>query len=157
MKKILAMLMLVVAFAVLGTPDSYAGEKNKDHAAATAVFTVSPKMTCQNCEKKIKSNLRFEKGVKVIVTDVKAGTVTVTYLPKVTSVEKIISSFKKIGYVAIETTAETARGECAESKCSSCQSATGCTSSKACAKSQGKKCSDCAKNGTEDCCRNKKK
>jgi len=32
----------------------------------TVVFTVSPKMSCQNCENKIKSNLRFEIDVKEI-------------------------------------------------------------------------------------------
>ena len=31
----------------------------KDNNKATGVFTVSPKMTCQKCEDKIKSNLRF--------------------------------------------------------------------------------------------------
>ena len=36
----------------------------------TTVFTTSPQMHCENCENKIKGNLRFEKGVKKIVTDI---------------------------------------------------------------------------------------
>ena len=46
----------------------------------TTVFTTSPQMHCENCENKIKGNLRFEKGVKKIVTDIDSQTVTVTYL-----------------------------------------------------------------------------
>ena len=36
----------------------------------TVVFTTTPQMHCANCEAKIKGNLRFEKGVKAIKTDV---------------------------------------------------------------------------------------
>lgn len=43
------------------------------------MFTTSPQMHCENCENKIKGNLRFEKGVKKIVTDIDSQTVTVTY------------------------------------------------------------------------------
>ena len=32
----------------------------------TVVVTTQPQMHCENCEKKIKGNLRFEKGVKEI-------------------------------------------------------------------------------------------
>ena len=30
----------------------------------TVVVTTQPQMHCENCEKKIKGNLRFEKGIK---------------------------------------------------------------------------------------------
>ena len=45
----------------------------------TVVLTTNPEMHCNNCEKKIKSNLRFEKGVKVIETDLRTKTVTIKY------------------------------------------------------------------------------
>lgn len=45
----------------------------------TVVFKTSPEMHCENCENKIKSNLRFEKGIKEIVTDLNTKTVKVTY------------------------------------------------------------------------------
>ena len=34
----------------------------------TVVFTTNPQMHCENCENKIKGNLRFEKGIKEITT-----------------------------------------------------------------------------------------
>lgn len=40
---------------------------------AVAVFKLTPRMTCSNCENKIKSNLRFEKGVSEIVTDLRSA------------------------------------------------------------------------------------
>ena len=76
-------------------------------ADSTAVFTVEPKMSCANCEKKIKSNLRFEKGIKSIATSVPQQTVTIVYNPKKTNVEAIKKGFAKIGYkAAIATPAE---------------------------------------------------
>ena len=59
-----------------------------------------PKMSCQNCENKIKSNLRFEKGIKSIETSLDSQTVTVVFNPKKTNVENIQKGFKKIGYAA---------------------------------------------------------
>lgn len=67
---------------------------------STIAFAVSPQMTCSNCEKKIKSNLRFEKGVKSIETSLKDKKVTVTYNPGKTSPEALTAAFKKIGYTA---------------------------------------------------------
>lgn len=63
-------------------------------------FTVSPKMSCANCEKKIKTNLRFEKGVKKIYTSIPAQKVNITYNPEKTSEESLVKALKKIGYDA---------------------------------------------------------
>ncbi len=63
-------------------------------------FTVSPKMSCANCEKKIKTNLRFEKGVKKINTSIPAQKVNITYNPEKTSEESLVKALKKIGYDA---------------------------------------------------------
>ncbi len=57
-------------------------------------------MSCQNCENKIKSNLRFEKGVSKVETDLKSQKITVSYDASKTSAEAITKSFKKIGYTA---------------------------------------------------------
>ncbi|MBR2200637.1 MAG: heavy-metal-associated domain-containing protein, partial [Bacteroidales bacterium] len=43
----------------------------------TLVLTTNPQMHCENCENKIKNNIRFEKGVKSIETDIAAQTVTI--------------------------------------------------------------------------------
>ena len=72
----------------------------KENAKETVVFTVVPKMTCQNCVNKIKTNIRFEKGVNEITPALKAQKVTVTYDPAKTNKEKLVEAFKKIGYKA---------------------------------------------------------
>lgn len=66
----------------------------------TVAFTVNPPMHCNNCENKIKSNLRFEKGIKKIDTDLKGQLVTVTFDPSKTDEGRIAEGFKKIGYEA---------------------------------------------------------
>ncbi len=80
MKKILSISFIFLMMALI------ASAKSDDK---TVVFTMSPKMSCQNCENKIKSNLRFEKGVKEIVTSLPAQTVTITYSGDKTNPEKI--------------------------------------------------------------------
>ena len=62
------------------------------------VMTPTPQMHCENCENKIKKNLRFESGVKKIETNLKEQTVTVTYDAKKTDVKKIQAAMKEIGY-----------------------------------------------------------
>ena len=68
----------------------------------TVVLTTSPQMHCANCEKKIKDNIRFEKGIKSIKTNLDDKTVTIEYDADKTSVENIIEGFKKITYEATE-------------------------------------------------------
>lgn len=62
------------------------------------VMTPTPQMHCENCENKIKKNLRFEKGVKKIETSLKEQTVTVTYDATKTDVKKLQAAMKDIGY-----------------------------------------------------------
>lgn len=64
------------------------------------VVTTTPPMSCQNCENKIKGNLRFEKGVKNIETNLAEQRVTVTYDADKTDPQKIEGAFEKIGYKA---------------------------------------------------------
>lgn len=66
----------------------------------TVVLKTSPEMHCANCENKIKNHIRFEKGIKEIITNLKEKTVTVKYDADKTSVEKIVTAFGKIGYKA---------------------------------------------------------
>ena len=69
----------------------------------TVVFTTTPQMHCANCEAKIKGNLRFDKGVKAIKTDVEAQKVFVSYDSKKTTEEKLQKAFEKFGYKAEKT------------------------------------------------------
>lgn len=68
----------------------------------TVVLKTQPEMHCANCEKKIKENIRFEKGVKSIKTDLKTKTVIIEYDAAKTNVQDIIRGFKKIKYEASE-------------------------------------------------------
>lgn len=70
----------------------------------TVIFKTSPEMHCNSCEQKIKGNLRFEKGVKDIVTNLTDKTVTITYDADKTNVDKLIAGFAKINYVATVAT-----------------------------------------------------
>lgn len=72
----------------------------------TLVVTTLPQMHCDNCEKKIKGNLRFEKGIKSIETNVEKQSVTITYDADKTTPDAIIRSFQKFGYQATEVKVE---------------------------------------------------
>ena len=90
----------VILFALALATASYA--KN----IKTVVLTVNPEMHCANCEKKIKDNIRFEKGVKSIKTNIEDKTVTIEYDADKTTVPTIINGFKKIKYEAKEVKKE---------------------------------------------------
>ena len=72
----------------------------------TLVVTTTPQMHCGGCETKIKSNLRFEKGVKDIATDLERQTVTITYDADKTTAAALVQSFGKFGYEARPVAAE---------------------------------------------------
>ena len=94
MKKLLTLLMLTATLSLSA----------KD--LKTLVVTTLPQMHCENCEKKIKGNLRFEKGVKSIETNIKQQSVTITYDADKTTPAKIIQGFQKFGYQATEVRVE---------------------------------------------------
>lgn len=126
----------------------------------TVVFTTLPQMHCENCENKIKGNLRFEKGIKQITTSVPDQKVTIEYDADKTTPENIAKGFDKIGYKATVVTGETKKGGCGgcckkngEKKGGSCYSkkadaAKGsCCSKKAEMKKEG--CGGCSKKNGE--------
>ncbi|NLV52032.1 MAG: heavy-metal-associated domain-containing protein [Bacteroidales bacterium] len=90
MKKTITMLAMMLMVSIMAMA--------KD--IKTVVYTTTPQMHCDNCEKKIKGNLRFEKGVKKITTSVEDQTVAVEYDADKTSPEKIQKGFEKFGYKA---------------------------------------------------------
>ena len=65
-------------------------------------LTTNPEMHCTGCEKKIKDNIRFEKGIKSIKTNLDDKTITIEYDADKTTVEDIIKGFEKIKYEARE-------------------------------------------------------
>jgi periplasmic mercuric ion binding protein len=66
------------------------------------VVTTIPQMHCENCENKIKKNIRFEKGVKAIETSIENQTVTITYDADKNNVPNLLKGFEKFGYKARE-------------------------------------------------------
>ncbi len=98
----------------------------------TTSFSVEPALQCQNCENKIKSNLRFEKGIKDISTSIENNRVTIKYDADKTTPAKIIEGFQKIGYTATAADAcnKANNGTCNKKSNGSC-----------CKKSEGK-CSE---------------
>lgn len=66
----------------------------------TVVVTTVPQMECSSCERTIKNNIRFEKGVKSIVTDIEKQTVTIEYDADKTTEQRLAESFGKFGYRA---------------------------------------------------------
>jgi copper chaperone CopZ len=130
----------------------------------TATFTVSPQMTCANCENKIKSNLRFENGVLDVTPSVKKQTVVVQYDSDKTNVSNLKQGFTKIGYTATETVVSTATAQvttkAAKTKAAAAAKATQVADSCKAVKAKGATCCKAATSAaksaaskTEDCCK----
>ena len=75
----------------------------------TVVLKTQPEMHCTGCEKKIKDNIRFEKGIKSITTNLDNKTITIEYDADKTNIENIIEGFKMINYAASEVKAASSR------------------------------------------------
>ena len=75
-----SILSLAMALAMVASPaSSSTGHSQSKKNLKTAVVTTTPQMHCQSCENKIKGNLRFEKGVKKIETNIPNQTFTIVY------------------------------------------------------------------------------
>ena len=98
--------MIMACVLLMGAASLYAKDMQ------TLVVTTTPKMSCQNCENKIKGNLRFEKGIHKIETDLKNQTVTVTYDADKTDEAKIAEAFGKINYQISKTGTQTEGQSC---------------------------------------------
>ena len=82
---------LILLMALLPMVATFAAKPNKQ------VVVLSCELHCQGCCDKIMKNIAFEKGVKDIVCDLKAKTVTVTYDANKTDVPTLLKAFDKIG------------------------------------------------------------
>lgn len=86
---------ILMAFMLMLAGNSFAQTQT---ATDTLVVTTQPQMHCQNCEKKIKSNIRFVKGTKKIATSVDDQKVTIVYDGRKAKYNDYVEAFKKIGY-----------------------------------------------------------
>lgn len=84
---------LIAAFMLVIADKTFAAT-----SADTLVVTTQPQMHCENCEKKIKSNIRFVKGTKKIETSVDDQKVTIVYDARKAKYDDFVEAFKKIGY-----------------------------------------------------------
>ncbi|MDE7126645.1 MAG: heavy-metal-associated domain-containing protein [Bacteroidales bacterium] len=62
----------------------------------TVVYDVH--LHCENCVKKVKENISFEKGVKALEVSLENQKVTVTYDTSKTDEKKIAEAIRKLGY-----------------------------------------------------------
>ena len=114
-------------------------------------FSVNPPLQCENCENKVKNNLKFEKGVKDVKAYAKENRILITYDPAKTGEEALVKALKKIGYDATvvcnaDTPCEKAFGACVEAKDSCCaKKEAGCAKKEA---GCGKKEAGCEKKST---------
>ena len=69
-----------------------------DGSTRIAVLTTTPQMHCESCENKIKKNMRFENGVKLVETNIEKQEVTITYDSRRNNVEGLQRGMEKIGY-----------------------------------------------------------
>lgn len=90
----------------------------------TLQVTTEPKMVCNNCENKIKKNLRFEKGIKEIKTDRENQVVTIIYDAEKTDQDKIVEAFGKIKYNV--TILDEAATQCSDKNNSTCSKDKNC-------------------------------
>lgn len=125
----------------------------------TLRVTTEPQMVCTNCENKIKKNIRFEKGIHEISTDLEGQVVTIVYDADKTNEENIINAFGKIKYKAtlVSDSASTASPapECNSEKgacCTAKENGKCCTSEKKACAGEKKTC-----NGKGKCCTDEKK
>lgn len=120
----------------------------------TIIVTTNPQMHCEACENKIKSNMRFEKGIKAIETDISRQEVTLTYDADKTTPEKLMKGFEKFGYTAtVKTGCEKQQTGC-EQKQTCCEKAQAdCEKKQTCCDKQQTGCKqDCKKcSKTERC------
>lgn len=119
----------------------------------TLRVTTEPQMSCANCENKIKKNIRFEKGVHEISTDLDNQVVTVVYDADKTDENKIVKAFDKIKYKATvlpngcngdsSSACSKEKGDCCKGKDAKSSN----SKEKCCGKTDGKNKSE------KDCCK----
>lgn len=99
---------LLIMFAIVATAFGASAKESND---TTVCFRINPPMSCVNCENKIKTNLRFEKGVTAIEATAPGDVVNIRFNKTKTDELKLVKAFDKIGYKAQASAACTARSK----------------------------------------------
>lgn len=102
----------LVALMTLGLNANAQKPKNSERMSIKEISTgvkkvkafqtviLSANIHCKNCATKVRENISFEKGVQGLDISVENKTVTITFDPAKTNVEKLCAAMKKIGYPA---------------------------------------------------------
>lgn len=88
--------ILAIAIAVIGL-SSFTAPKPKA-AKKTVVFCST--VDCEHCEKKVKENISFEKGVKDLSVDLTDQTVKIVFDESKTDTTTLAKAIRKLGYEA---------------------------------------------------------
>ena len=107
MKRIFVSLMvatLAIAGQAVMSNDASAAEMTsvapRKQKAEIKTVTFSSDIQCENCAKKVRENISFEKGVKGLEVSVADKTIRITYDASKTDVEKLSAAVRKLGYSA---------------------------------------------------------
>lgn len=102
MKKIIILIMAaLMAMPMVSMADNKPAKKKKE--VREVVFTAD--FDCENCAKKIRENVSFEKGVKDLKVTVENKTIALKYDPAKTSEAVLKASIEKLGYPVTGTLA----------------------------------------------------
>jgi len=90
--------ILFAALAALMVMTMSAEAKNVKVKLQTVVYCTD--IDCENCAKKIRENVSFEKGVRDLKVDVPAKTVEIQFDPARTDTLQLKKAIKNLGYEA---------------------------------------------------------
>lgn len=93
--KIFALCALLAASAFSANAEVLE-KKNKK---AEVTYLVS--MTCESCQKRIESNIPYEKGVTDLKVDLPNKLVTIEYRTDKTTADKLKAAIKEMGFTAV--------------------------------------------------------
>ncbi len=88
--------ILQTALLLLGLSSGVSAKDMKENKKAEVTFLVS--MTCENCQKRIKDNISFEKGVTALDVNLPQKTVTIEYRKDKTTPDKLKAAIRRLGY-----------------------------------------------------------
>jgi len=93
MKKVIFTLIVLTALSVMNV-----GAKNQKAKLDTVVYCTS--LDCEQCAKKIRENVSFEKGVKDLKVDVNTKMVEIQFEASKTDTLQLRKAINKLGYEA---------------------------------------------------------
>lgn len=141
--KILLVLSLMIS-TVCAVSAQNKGEK-------TVVYNAT--LHCESCKAKIEKNIPYEKGVKDLKVDMKAGTVTVIFKEDKNTEEGIQKAIEKLS-IPVTGIAGKPATSCPKSAC--CAEKASCDKEKKCEGKCAENC--CQKTGkAADCCKKEQK